>query len=320
METSRLVLIVDDNPENLRILGELIESIGHETAFAMNGHQALAFLEKETPDIILLDVIMPEMDGYRVCATLKGSRKTAGIPIIFITARSETADIVEGFTAGASDYITKPFNGSEVKVRIDNQLKIISYRNQLEAANSLLEEKNRELQSALKKLEKAALTDPLTGLWNRRAMCKRLNDEKERFERGAKPFSVVIGDVDYFKAFNDTYGHECGDFALETIARFLEENLRGQDTVSRWGGEEFLILLPETELGGAFQKIESIRALLSDHLFVFEEKKMRLSMSFGVVAFRSGLSIEACVKMADQAMYAGKQLGRNRVETLLANE
>ncbi|MBU0994711.1 MAG: diguanylate cyclase [Proteobacteria bacterium] len=314
MEKGKLVLIVDDNPENLRVLGELIESIGHESAFAINGRQAISFLEKEMPDIILLDVIMPEMDGYHVCRTLKKNEKTAGIPIIFITARTEPTDIVNGFEAGGGDYITKPFNMSELTIRLENQLKIKSYQEKLEVTNRMLDEKNKALGIALKKLEKAALTDPLTGLWNRRAIYKRLNDEKERVERGGRTFSVVIGDVDHFKQFNDTWGHDCGDFVLESIARILEDNLRKQDTVSRWGGEEFLMLLPETHVDGAFQKTDAIRRLLADHMFSFKEKSLSLSMSFGVVEFRAGLAVDECIKLADRALYSGKQMGRNRVE------
>lgn len=312
-DTAKLVLIVDDNPENLRVLGELIESIGHESAFALNGRQAITFLEKEMPDIILLDVIMPEMDGYDVCCTLKKNERTADIPIIFITARTEANDIVAGFESGASDYIAKPFNIAELKVRLENQLKIRSFQKQLEITNHVLEEKNHALHIALEKLEKAALTDPLTGLWNRRAMYKRLRDEKERFDRGGKSFAVVIGDVDHFKTFNDNHGHDCGDFVLEAIAGILEQNLRKQDTVSRWGGEEFLILLPETFLDGAYRKTESIRHVLHNHPFVFNEMTLHLSMTFGVVAFRMGLSVEDCIKLADGALYEGKKQGRNRV-------
>ena len=312
-EAAKLVLIVDDNPENLRVLGELIESIGHESAFALNGRQAITFLEKEVPDIILLDVIMPEMDGYDVCSRLKKNERTADIPIIFITARTEANDIVAGFESGASDYIAKPFNIAELKVRLENQLKIRSFQKQLEVTNQILEEKNQALRIALGKLEKAALTDPLTGLWNRRAMYRRLRDEKERFDRGGKAFSVIIGDVDHFKTFNDNYGHDCGDFVLEAIADILEQNLRKQDTVSRWGGEEFLILLPETQIDGAYSKTESIRKVLCNHPFVFNEMTLHLSMTFGVVAFRMGLSVEDCIKLADGALYEGKKQGRNRV-------
>ena len=312
-DAAKLVLIVDDNPENLRVLGELIESIGHESAFALNGRQAITFLEKEVPDIILLDVIMPEMDGYDVCSRLKKNERTADIPIIFITARTEANDIVAGFESGASDYIAKPFNIAELKVRLENQLKIRTFQKQLEVTNQILEEKNQALRIALGKLEKAALTDPLTGLWNRRAMYRRLRDEKERFDRGGKAFSVIIGDVDHFKTFNDNYGHDCGDFVLEAIADILEQNLRKQDTVSRWGGEEFLILLPETQIDGAYSKTESIREVLCNHPFVFNEMTLHLSMTFGVVAFRMGLSVEDCIKLADGALYEGKKQGRNRV-------
>jgi diguanylate cyclase (GGDEF)-like protein len=167
--------------------------------------------------------------------------------------------------------------------------------------------------TAERHLEKIAETDPLTGLLNRRRMSERLSEEHARASGGGKPFSVVIADVDHFKKINDTHGHAAGDRVLRAVAQLLTEGLRGRDAAARWGGEEFLMLLPETTLEGARDVADRLRASAEQRLRELSELERHVTLTFGVAVFAPGVSVEACLKSADEALYAGKRGGRNRV-------
>lgn len=172
---------------------------------------------------------------------------------------------------------------------------------------------NIQLEAANKKLEKASRTDPLTGLSNRRDILIRLDSEVNRFNRNRQKFSLILADIDDFKIFNDKYGHDCGDYILKSIADVLEFTLRKQDSISRWGGEEFLILLPDTDLKGAVNAAEKIKKKVAQSLFIHSGKKLSITMTFGVSVFQEGMTIDTCVKEADIALYVGKERGKNRV-------
>lgn len=305
-QTQPLILIVDDVPQNLQVLAGILRKESFKIAIAADAQQALDMLDQVRPALILLDIMMPGMDGFELCQRLKASKPHADIPVIFLTARTDTVDIVRGFELGAVDYITKPFNGIELLARIKTHLALKYAREELERKNLLLTETKEQL-------ELAARTDPLTQLSNRRDMLEKIEAEKHRFERSQKPFTLVIGDIDDFKLFNDRYGHDCGDFVLITIARMMKENLRKQDTVARWGGEEFLILLPETEAPGGKILAEKISAIIASQALEYKTIPLSVSLTFGIDTYnyQDMRSIDDCIRMADHALYEGKKQGKN---------
>ncbi|WP_303850122.1 diguanylate cyclase [Seleniivibrio woodruffii] len=302
-----LILIVDDNQQNLKVLGNILrENTKYGLAFAMNGFEALDFISTTKPDMVLLDVMMPDMDGYEVCRQIKKDPKTANIPVIFITAKTEAEDAVLGFEAGGVDYISKPFHETELLMRIRTHL-------DLKLSRDMLEEKNRELQGAYETIEKLALTDSLTGLANRRSIMNQLAVEVSRCDRNGGFFSLIMCDIDFFKRVNDTYGHDTGDYVLRNVADVMRANLRQQDIVSRWGGEEFLIMLPLTELEKAVSVAEKLREAIKSTEMSFAGENFRVTMTFGVSGYDKGMGIEHSIKKADDALYTGKQTGRNKV-------
>jgi two-component system, cell cycle response regulator len=328
-----LILIVDDNPQNLQIIGEKIEQTGYDTAIATNGNQAYDFAKINQPDLMLLDIMMPMVDGFEVCRLFKNNSITRDIPIIFLTARTNYDDITKAFELGAVDYVLKPFNLLELKARIKTHLdlkksreKLAEYNKELKnanqdliQANKIISEKNIQLSETMKQLEIAARTDPLTGLLNRRRIIELIEIEAIRYARNKKLFSIVIGDIDFFKSINDSYGHDGGDFVLKTIAETISSNIRKQDSASRWGGEEFLILLPETNISGARNLTEKLREKLLDCGFTSINSDLKVPMTFGLAEFDSGQSIDSTIKKADIALYEGKSKGRNCVVVYSGN-
>lgn len=316
----KVILIVDDNPQNLQVLAELLDKSGYELVLALDGNQAFEFISNEKPDLILLDIMMPEIDGFEVCKRLKVKEETKDIPIIFLTAKAEVDNIVKGFETGAVDYVTKPFNTIELKMRIKTHLELKKSRDELKRynsellrANEIINKKMKELQETKERLEIASNTDPLTSLYNRRYMTEKLKEEVVRYKRNQRIFSLISADIDFFKKVNDTYGHDCGDYMLKSISDIMCKNTREQDLISRWGGEEFLILLPETDVKGAEILSEKLRKIIEASLFEYDEYKISITMTFGVVAYDSEGGIDETIKKADNALYEGKAKGRNCV-------
>lgn len=302
-----LVLIVDDNQQNLKILGNVLkDNTDYNLAFAMSGEEAVAYTKKALPDMILLDVMMPGMDGFTVCRELAANEETSDIPIIFITAKSEPEDIIKGFEAGGVDYVTKPFNEAELLMRINTHM-------ELKKSRDLLEEKNKELMVAYEKIEHLALTDTLTGIPNRRNISNTMSKEASRCRRNGSTFALVMCDIDFFKKVNDTYGHDTGDYVLKTVAGIIQSNLRQQDIVSRWGGEEFLIVLPETGINDGMKVSEKLRKNIEETKMEFGGHSFGITMTFGVTIYENEVGLEKSIKKADDALYEGKQTGRNKV-------
>jgi two-component system, cell cycle response regulator len=289
---SMTILIVDDVEANITILQRTLASVGYNISVAFNGQKALDLVPKLKPDLILLDIMMPGIDGYEVCRRLKQSDESKYIPVIFITAKGDTESVVEGFDVGAVDFIMKPFKIKEVCARVHTHL---------------------TLSAALNKLIQDSETDPLTGLFNRRIFLKRIEEEAMRFRRSQKPFSILFGDIDFFKKINDTYGHAAGDAVLVNISNILKTEKREIDQVARWGGEEFLTLLPETDVTGAVQHGNKIRELISAEPFIYEGQEINITMSFGVSIYNGDTSIEKVIDLADQRLYRAKESGRNKV-------
>lgn len=300
------ILIVDDNIRNLQILANILRDHNYKVAMVKDGMKALKFIKKKTPDLILLDVMMPKMDGFEVCRHLKTSSDTKNIPIIFISALHETEDKIKAFESGGVDYITKPFHKEEVVARVRTHMELQKSREFLKIAY-------RKLQKAYEEMDRAARTDILTKLSNRRDIIEKLKYEKTKFGRSQKPFALILADIDDFKYFNDEYGHDCGDFILESISAVIQSSVRKQDSAARWGGEEFLLLLPETSLNGGFTVAEKIRQRLTDQVFEYGKLQLSATMTFGISIFSASKTIDKCIKQADEAMYQGKKAGKNRV-------
>jgi diguanylate cyclase (GGDEF)-like protein len=206
--------------------------------------------------------------------------------------------------------VTKPFNSAELLARVKTHLELKRTREELIR-------RNKELIKTKKDLEISALTDPLTKLLNRRAILTHIQYEKNRFERNRKPFTLLLGDIDGFKGFNDKYGHECGDYVLVLVAQTMKSLVRKVDSVARWGGEEFLLLLPDTGLEGGRTTAEKIRQSIASHTFNYNQIPLTVTMTFGVSTFAYSCSqdIDDCIRSVDLVMYEGKQKGKNCVVT-----
>ncbi len=291
------VLIVDDEPFNIKTL-ELVLGDEHELTFAMNGETALKMAQAEPqPDLILMDIVMPDMDGFEVCARLKQIEKTRNIPIIFLTAKWETSEEAKGLELGAVDYIRKPFSPPIIRARIRNHLEL---------------KKNRDL------LENLSTLDGLTNIPNRRRFDEIFTLEWRRTARSNHPLSLLFIDIDHFKNYNDHYGHLAGDDCLKAVSRVLQSSLgRTADFVARFGGEEFIILLPDTGEGGCRHLAEAIRVAVEnlriEHLA--SPLTPHLTVSVGAVTCMkvNGYQQADLLDAADQQLYQAKQEGRNRV-------
>ena len=237
------LLIVDDEKSNILALTRIL-SQAYTIYAAKNGQDAIETAAEHMPDVILLDILMPEMDGYDVLAALKGSEKTRAIPVIIITGLDSPEDEEKGLALGAADYISKPFSPAIVKLRVQNQIQILNY---------------------IYTIKNLSLLDQLTGIANRRSFDERLRLEWGRAIRTETPISILILDLDNFKTYNDTYGHMQGDMLLQAVAKlFAHELKRAGDFIARWGGEEFIALLAHTDWGGALDVAERIRMHVED--------------------------------------------------------
>jgi diguanylate cyclase (GGDEF)-like protein len=295
------VMIVDDSKENIKILSTLLREEA-EILFAMDGETALRKIKEYPPDIILLDVQMPGMDGHDVCRALKNDPDTENIPVIFITGLGNEDDEEFGLSLGAIDYIAKPFSPSIVQVRVKNHL--------------AFQRLNRDLKLANKELTRLATTDFLTGVYNRRRFLELANAEIQRLKRMGHSFGVIMADIDKFKSVNDTYGHDVGDKVLIAMAQTCVNTLRDVDVVGRLGGEEFAMVLPETDLEGTELVAERLREILSEIKVPVGDVTITFTVSAGITVVSDMKdSIDNALKRADEALYEAKEGGRNQVVT-----
>ena len=294
------ILIVDDEPLNLSALSHILSS-EYTIYIEKDGQGCIDAANELKPDLILLDVMMPAMTGFEAIAVLKKDEATRNIPVVFVTGLGNAQDEEKGFCLGAADYIHKPFSSAIVKLRVRNQLKII---NQLHHIHQL------------------SITDVLTEVHNRRHFNNIINQEWRRAIRAQKPIGFIIYDIDNFKDYNDTHGHLQGDIVLKGVAQIINTHLkRPADHLARWGGEEFAVILPETDLRGATMLANEIRKAVEETMFTSEEgESTRVTVSAGVnsiIPARDGLgsSLDNFVSETDKAMYHAKSSGRNTVCT-----
>jgi len=302
------ILIVDDHEDNVELLKARLEAWGYHTDTASNGNDALAKVEASPPELILLDVMMPGIDGIEVARRIKNNDALPFIPIIMQTALDTTENKVEGLEAGADDYITKPIDFAELKARMTSMLRIKRLQEELK-------DREKDLLEANERLRYMSQTDALTGIDNRRHLEERLAEMFEHSKRLSEPFSCVMCDLDRFKSVNDTYGHAAGDAILKQFSQILMDAAREIDRVGRYGGEEFMLLLPGTVLDAGVTFAERVRKQVESNTFTFDGTSIRRTASFGVSAWPHPriTDCDALMRAADDALYVAKETGRNRV-------
>lgn len=289
------ILIVDDAMENIQILHQLLRE-EHDVLFALSGAKALEIAHNQLPDLILLDAVMPGMDGYAVCNALRESALLNAIPVIFVTALNQPEDETRALEAGAVDFITKPFNAAVVRARVRSQLTI---KRQADAMREL------------------SLTDSLTGVANRRSFNETMDSEWRRCARDGVPMALIMADIDHFKDYNDTYGHQAGDLCLQQVSAALRRcAVRPPDLLARYGGEEFIILLPQETRDGAevvAQRIlDEVRALQIPHARSSVGPHVTVSLGTASVMPTEGMDSSALIRAADALLYRAKHTGRDR--------
>jgi diguanylate cyclase (GGDEF)-like protein len=290
------VLVVDDIPDNVKLLAYELVDHGYHVLTASNGSQALTMAQSERPDVILLDIMMPGLDGIEVCRRLKADPQLRPIPVIMVSARELDDDVVLGLDAGAHDYVTKPFNLQIVMARVRSAARA-------KADHDLIAELNQRLATV-------AGEDGLTGLKNRRAFEEALVASHAFAIRQRMPLSLLMLDVDHFKQYNDTYGHMAGDEVLHTIGQLLRRGTRAHDVVARYGGEEFILVLPATDADSSVILGERLRSTIASHDWPLKCVTASLGISTLIDSKTDTLDL---VRKADKALYHSKALGRNCV-------
>lgn len=311
MSEKQKILIVDDDRDNIECLRRWFSGEEFDIQSAINGKEALVKVEEEHPDVILLDIMMPGMDGFEVAKKLKKSDKHRGIPIVMLTAKHDTQSKIKGFSIGVDDYVTKPFDFDEVDARIKAMIK-------KRALYIELEEKHQQLQQTNIKLKDMTVTDEKTSLYNFRYFKKKLQEEFKRAKRYDTSLSLIMLDLDDFKEINDRLGHQNGDKVLKEFADIVQSNARETDFTARYGGEEFSIILPNTDATMARQVAERIRKASSVHEFLSRETPTAMTISAGISTFpyrhRNIKNDDELIKAADAALYKAKSNGKNRIE------
>jgi len=296
------ILIVDDSKLIAHVARSILTKRGHEVLWAQDGPEGFDVAKTQVPDLILLDLVMPLMDGYEVCRRLKADSTMFDVPVIMLTSKAEPGDKVKGLEMGAVDYVTKPFDEGELLARVNIHLRI-------KELYEALQEKNRQLQEI-------ANRDGLTGLYNHRYFQDQLAKDFSRAQRYHQPLSCVLFDIDHFKQFNDTYGHQTGDVILKTMGELILSSIRDSDLAARYGGEEFALILYYTSPEGAFDVAERLRRIVKGYEFYKVGNPLHITISAGIATFPHPMIHEPkkLIECSDKALYQAKQNGRNRVE------
>jgi two-component system cell cycle response regulator len=304
------VLVADDETTTRLVVKAVVQRLGHECLVAHDGDRAWALLEEFPVDVLITDWMMPGLDGPELCRRIRARNANIYTYIILATILDERHDILAGMQAGADDYLIKPLDPFDVQTRLIAAERVTALHHQLSDARA-------ELQYVNRGLAEQARTDPLTQLGNRLRLREDLHALHARAQRHAQPYSIAMCDLDHFKIYNDTYGHPQGDTALQQVAAILAADLRSGDTAYRYGGEEFVVLLPAEPLPGAVKATERLRAAVEALGIPHRGNNPPgiLTISAGVAAYIPHTDIDAngIIEQADQALYTPKQHGRNRV-------
>ncbi len=285
---NHIIMLVDDSKLNIDIMMNLLDD--YDLIPVLDGKTAIEIANEEDIDLILLDIMMPDISGFDVCRALKNNEKTKNIPILFITAKSDNSSIKEGFELGGQDYITKPFRSFELLARVKTHLK---------------------LNQTLKSLDYLATKDFMTGIYNRRRFFELA---KEMFNNSDKIFAVII-DIDKFKNINDTYGHPFGDIIIKNVAITISKQLSSKDLFARFGGEEFVILSEANSMEDMISKVELLRKSIEDLETKYKSKIVKVTISNGISQANKndGTNLDNLLYLADTALYDAKGNGRNKV-------
>jgi len=297
------ILIADDDLVSRTMLAGILTGWGYEMTVARDGKEAWRILQaEEAPTLAILDWVMPGLTGKQLCQMVRSRQTDRYTYVLLVTAKSGHEDIINGLEAGADDYLIKPYNPLELKARLITGRRILDMQEQLFATQEALRQQ--------------ATTDALTGAWNHRAIMDILEREVSRSQREGRPLGVVLGDLDHFKRINDTYGHMGGDEALREAAQRMRTAVRPYDFVGRYGGEEFLIVLPGCDYANAIRSAERIREHIASKPACYQKQSIAFTASFGIVAYAPPRPIEwhSLLQNADAALYQAKNGGRNRVE------
>jgi diguanylate cyclase (GGDEF)-like protein len=300
------ILIADDSLVSRHLLDATLRKWGYEVVVACDGDEAWDILQRDNaPPLAILDWMMPGMTGPQVCSRVRQRAREPYTYILLLTSKSLKEDLIEGMESGADDYIIKPFDQHELKVRLRAGTRLVDLQAQLLSAREALREQ--------------ATKDALTQLWNRSSILEILQRELSRGQRENAPVGLVLLDLDHFKVINDTYGHFAGDAVLKEAARRMLHTIRHYDSMGRYGGEEFLVLFPGCDEQSTVEKAERLRSYLASEPLLLTETSVTLTASFGATTALPGSEItsESLIRTADEALYRAKRLGRNRVELLL---
>ncbi|MFH2137823.1 MAG: diguanylate cyclase [Candidatus Omnitrophota bacterium] len=289
------IVVIEDTKEDFEELLKTLTPNEFEVLWADNGYKGLELIEQEMPDMVILDLVLPDVDGFEICKRIRQDERFASLPILFHTSSGNLDNKLLGLALGASDFLIKGSDPRELKVRIKNLL---------------------QSKKVFDDVVKLSVVDSLTHVYNRRYFQHRLADEFERGKRYHREFCCVIVDIDNFKQVNDTYGHPTGDLVIKRVATFLRRNIRAADVLCRYGGDEFGLLLPETNTQGAIITAERLRILMAKKDLGKPECSAVLTLSLGISSIVDGgaMDLDELVTQADVALYKAKQAGRNRVK------
>jgi diguanylate cyclase (GGDEF)-like protein len=306
------ILVVDDSPAQLEQLAQVLSREGYDVRRAQDGKEAIRAVRADPPDLVLLDLVLPDMDGLEVLRIVKARKEDQFIPVIILSAKSDIDSKVRGLRIGADDFLAKPFAEAEVLARAAAMLRIKSLQDELRRAR-------RELEEKQKQLEEQSITDALTSLRNRRFFDERLAEEFRRAQRYSDPVSLMMIDLDNFKAVNDRHGHPAGDTVLREAAALIRGSIREPDICARYGGEEFAVILPKTHMSGALTVAERVWRELGQKVYrtggESGHAEVQVTASIGIAFYPSKdiTGPDLLLKFADEALYNAKRAGRNTI-------